>query len=97
MWKNTLLIRITYHATAATAAPGGKIHSHCPGTYSNLSMFIISSKQPYIKVLQTFIQYKNYVGNIMVNFVNFRRSPHLPDFKLLIKDFQTYETSLKDC
>ena len=36
---------IPYHATVATAAPGGKIHSHCPGTYCNLNMFIISSKE----------------------------------------------------
>ena len=32
----------TYHATAATAAPGGKIHSHCPGIYAKLNMLIIS-------------------------------------------------------
>ena len=35
-------IHNTYHATAATAAPGGKIHSHCPGIYAKLNMLIIS-------------------------------------------------------
>ena len=38
---------IPYQATAATAAPGGKIHSHCPGTYSNLNMFIISGNKTF--------------------------------------------------
>ena len=37
----------TYHATAATAAPGGKIHSHCPGTYANLNMLIISTSSKH--------------------------------------------------